>query len=124
MGVVVSIIALLTAAAVPVCKGCLQHANRGDTKAALMKVAPFMEWVAPAKGMYPHQTLVAASVTALEGGRCNVTVNALDGASFAATATRVGGTQQAGDRCGDFRINHTGNRTILNASGSITADDC
>lgn len=122
--VVVGIVATLATVALPTYREYLKRANRGDARAALLKVAQFMERAATANGMYPLEGQVPQSVKTAEGGRYDITLWSTDGATFTVTATRKPSSQQADDRCGDFRIDHTGNRTVLNAAGGMTADDC
>jgi type IV pilus assembly protein PilE len=122
--VVVSISAMLLTIGLPSYKGYVLRAHRGDAKAALIRVAQFMERAATANGMYPTAGNVPASVLFVEGNRYAITLISTDGSTFTATATRKLSTPQGTDRCGDFRVDHAGNRTILNAASGMKAADC
>jgi type IV pilus assembly protein PilE len=122
--IAVAVVALLTAIAVPNYQEYLRRAERNNAKAALIRVAQFMERAATANGLYPGDTLVPQTILTVEGGKYAVVLVSTNGATFSATAERKSGTQQANDPCGDFRITETGNRTILNASSGKTAADC
>ncbi len=122
--VVLAIAAVLLAVAIPSYRDHVMRAQRADAKAALNRLAQFMERAATANGTYPLDVNVPAAVRSAEGGRYTITLVSLNGLTFTATAVRNANTSQVADRCGDFRIDQAGNRTVLNAAPGLTADDC
>jgi type IV pilus assembly protein PilE len=122
--IVVTVVALLAMLAMPNYTESVQRAQRNNAKAALIRVAQFMERASTANGMYPVATLVPAEILAVDGKQYTIELVSTNGSSFTATATRVSGSRQGTDACGDFRINHTGNRTVLNAQAGMTAERC
>lgn len=122
----VVIVGVLTKLAMPRYTEHVQRSHRTNAKAALLKVAQFMERAATASGVYPQATNVPSALLVVQGGRyddVSVTV-ATDGSTFALTAKRKTGTAQANDDCGDFIIEHTGETKINNAATGFKAMDC
>jgi type IV pilus assembly protein PilE len=120
--IVVVIIAILAAIALPNYATYVQRANRGHAKAALLKAAQWMERAATAQGTYP--TTLAGGLEVVEGDR--YTVGFLSSATnnatqFTLVATRKNPGGNAKDKCGDFTITNTG---VRGATGSMSVADC
>lgn len=120
--ITVAIVGVLTAIALPSYQAHVQRSHRSQAKAALLRVAQFLERAATANGVYPAS--VPASVLTVEGGRYAITLVSTTGTTFTATAVRNSATPQSGDACGDLRIDQAGNRTIVNAASGQTALNC
>jgi type IV pilus assembly protein PilE len=127
--VALAIVGILTTVALPSYTAYVQRAHRTHAKAALLKVAQFMERAATAGGVYPQAANVPEALLAVEGGRYTVTLAVptavpTAGVTFTVTAQRKAGTPQATDDCGDFVLQHTGATSIANYASTATAADC
>jgi type IV pilus assembly protein PilE len=123
--VALAIVGILSTLAMPRYTGYMQRAHRAHAKAAVLKVAQFMERAATASGVYPQSSTVPTTLLAVEGGRYTVTLTVpTSGVSFTVTAQRATGTPQASDDCGDFVLQHTGATSIVNGASTATAADC
>jgi type IV pilus assembly protein PilE len=71
------------------------------------------------------KTNVYTNATGLSGGNDFYTITpTLADQSFTLTAVRKSGSSMATDKCGDFTINNTGVRSMLNAAAGLTTKDC
>lgn len=135
--IVLAIIAILAAIALPNYTTYIQRANRGHAKAALLRAAHWMERVATAQGQYPDT--LAAGLEQVEGGRYTV---CLEGAAAVGSCPAAGDAEllppngfvlvayrnnpgaNASDPCGDFTVTNVGVRSTLNMGSSMTLPDC
>ena len=150
--IVVAIIGILAAIAIPSYQSYVMRAQRANAKSALLQAAQWMERTATAQGRY--STTLAAGLERVEGGRYTVclldgtlaagvtlptpgcttvtadpdaTPVALPSASttaFTLVAYRNDPGGNANDKCGDFVVNHTGARGIINATSGATVTEC
>ena len=143
--IVLVIIAILLAIALPSYNAYIQRANRGHAKAALLRAAQWMERVATATGTYP--TTLAAGFEQVEGNRYTVclvggtvaagvnlpapkcppataAMPAATATTFTLAAYRNNPGANATDACGDFTVTNTGVRGTLNMLPSVTLADC
>lgn len=106
--IVVAIVGLLAAIALPSYQEHVRRTHRAHARATLLQAAQWMERAATARGRYPDA--VPAGVLAVEGARYSVGFEpgSPTATSYALLATPTG--DQAGDRCGQFRLTHTGLR--------------
>lgn len=119
--IVVAIIAILSAVALPTYTEYVRRGHRADARAALMQAAQWMERAATATGRYPLTAAFPNALTTLPSGRYNISLNSADaGLSFTLTAAPAGA--QVGDKCGSLTLTHTGVRGVLNATD--TAQNC
>jgi len=142
--IVLVIVAILTAIALPSYTAYVQRANRAHAKAALLRDAQWMERAATAQGVYPTQ--LAAGLEQVEGNRYAVCLvggtlaagvalpapacpaangDALPAATattFSLVAYRVTGAGNDTDPCGDFTLTQVGVRSVINAS--LSAAEC
>ena len=120
--IVVAIVAILSAIALPSYTEYVRRGHRAEARAAPMQAAQWMERAATATGVYP---LTAAAPGALLGplpsGRYTIAlasptdaVTANRGLTFTLTATPTGA--QVGDKCGSLTLNHAGVRGATGAS--------
>lgn len=116
--IVVAIVSILAAIALPSYNEYVQRSHRANARAALLQASQWMERAATAQGTYPAS--VPAGIMAVEGARYTVAANSSTGATFTFTATPT--TAQSTDRCGAFIINQAGTREQTHTA-SVTASD-
>lgn len=122
--IVLAIVALMSAVAVPLYDGHLRRARRAEARAALLQAAHHLEREATATGAYPAGAL-PAGLSDAAGGHYRITRAApeseLDGAlRFTLRATPLGA--QTRDDCGTFTLSSTGERGLLGNRASVS--DC
>lgn len=127
--IVVAIVALLSAIAVPSYQSYVERSHRANARAALLQASQWMERAATAQGTYPRSNTtpsqIPAGILAVEGGRYTVAANSTTGATFTFTATPT--TVQAKDRCGAFIIDNAGTRsqgTTTVVTSPLTVQEC
>ncbi len=127
--VVVVIVAILAAVAVPTYQNQVTKARRSDAKTALLDAAQRQEQFILDQNTYAtDMTLLgygASPATSEEGYYTISASNAPCGdiqRCYTLTATRVATEAQGGDtECGNFVLNSSGARTV---TGSLPATDC
>jgi type IV pilus assembly protein PilE len=118
MLIVVTMIGILAAIAIPNYSAYIQRGHRSEAKGVLMQGAQWMERFRTENNRYdraPNGTAVALPASlqrspASGGLRYTVAVVA-DDRSYLLTATPTGA--QTGDQCGSFTINQVGQRTVV-----------
>lgn len=127
--IVVTIIGILAAIALPSYQAYVQRSARVDAKTALLEAAQWMERAATATGQYPAAASIPDNVLAVPGGRYSAIVKTPDGNG---TADAAGGTfllttkptgSQAKDSCTSFTLSHVGARGGT-ATSPQTVTDC
>jgi len=118
--IVVAIIAILTAIALPSYAAYVTRANRSNAKAALLKASQWMERAATAQGQYP--TTLGTGLNLVEGDRYQVLLTASTNTTYTLTAQRANPGASANDACGDFTINNAGVRGLVN--NTLGVADC
>jgi type IV pilus assembly protein PilE len=118
--VVVAIIGILAAIAMPSYAEYIRRGHRADARAGLLQAQQWLERASTATGTYP--TTLPANLTWAADPTKRYTI-AIGGpattSSFTLTATPKAGTPQAGDQCGNYTLTHTG---IRGANGKIQSD--
>ena len=118
--IVVAIIAILSAIALPQYNEYVRRGHRAEARAALLQAAQWMERAATATGRYPRTDAFPATLQTTPSGRYTISVKspAVDdtdvGATFTLTAAPAGA--QVGDKCGSLTLTHTGARDVTGAS--------
>lgn len=123
--VVVLIIAILAAIAIPNYTEYVQRGRRAEAKTALHQIAQWQERRRTETNMYVTATagLPAGLATVTSGGATLYTVTVdTTAAPYLLTATRAG--PMATDPCGDFTLTGLGVRGNANLSGGRTSADC
>ena len=123
--IVVAVVAILAAIALPSYNEYVQRSHRANARGALLQASQWMERAATAQGVYPAS--VPAGIMAVEGGRYTVAADSTTGATFTFTATPT--AAQATDRCGGFIINQAGTReqthtAAVTAANLLTVNEC
>ncbi len=138
--VVVAIVGILAAIALPGYQEAVARGKRSDAAGALMELASKLEQHAtetngycgagtthvagcPAGGDTGAPTIMPAQVP-LDAGTpyYNLTITAVTPTTFTIRATRTG--SMTGDKCGDFTYNQAGNKSAVGYSGVDPLTDC
>lgn len=107
--IVVAIIGVLAAIALPSYNEYVLRTHRANARAALIQASQWMERAATAQGRYPAVAAIPAGILAVEGGRYLVTFTVLTPATFTLRATPQ--LPQAADRCAIFQLTQAGVRS-------------
>lgn len=132
--VVLAILGLLTAAAVPLWNRQVERARRMDATDALVRIAVLQERFYLENGRYAGAGELATAapdglgVSGTERGYYRLELQALDGdltAGYEVSAAADPDDAQANDeQCRVFRLDSTGRRTAEDADGEDTSADC
>ena len=125
--IVVAIVGILTAIALPSYTEYIRRGHRAEARAALLQGAQWMERAATATGTYPLTASFPTTLTTMQSGRYTVAVasppaSAASGAAFTLTATPAGG--QVGDKCGSYTLTHSGVRGAASAASGALVTEC
>jgi type IV pilus assembly protein PilE len=121
--IVVAIIGIIAAIAIPSYRRYVMRANRADAKTALLQTAQLLErcYTNSAPYAYNSATCVAAVTLPYNTDAGTYAIDGVAGAQvYVLTATPLAG--QVGDTdCGTFRITQAG---VQSVSGTLPARDC
>lgn len=126
--IVVAIIGILAAVALPSYQESVRASRRADMQRALGEAEQFMRRYYSAKDTFVGATLsTKLSKSPNEGGKAydielGTGADAVTISSFTIKATRAGNMND--DRCGNLSIDQTGKRTISNQKTGLTLADC
>ena len=128
--IVVVIIAILAAVAMPSYQESVRKGRRAMGKTVLQEQAQFMERYYTQNGRYTQNaagtTMVtlnpSSDATAIYTFQFDTTET--DAQKFRLQAVPVTGGPQAGDRCGTLTLTNTGIRGIENQASGVTVVDC
>ena len=115
--IVVAIIAILAAVALPSYKEYVLRANRADARSSLQQAALWMERAATARGSYPLTAAFPANLNTTESRKHTISLASSDGTSWVLTATPGNGDT----KCGNLTLNQAGVKT---KSGTASLDEC
>jgi type IV pilus assembly protein PilE len=116
--VVVVILGILAAIAIPNYTEYVNRGRRADAKAALLQVAQWQERTRTQTNAYA--TTLPTNLTAVGTTYTIALNNTADANSYTLTATRAG--SMASDPCGDFTLSHLGVQSTT--SGTRPAAEC
>jgi type IV pilus assembly protein PilE len=129
--IVVAIVGILSAVAIPSYQTYVARSARAAAQAALMENAQFMERKFTHSNCYQCSTEVIGSISlprtqTPDTGNATFLITLTDAStdanSFLLVATRTGG--MSGDACGDFTINHLGAKGLTNQAVGSTIAEC
>jgi len=114
--IVVAVVALLAAVALPSYQGSVRKARRTEAKASLSAAAQMMERYLTEKGTYATAALGSGGVYAdhSENGRYALSLSGLTASTFTLSAVPQG--SQADDECGTFTLTQGGVRGVSKLS--------
>ncbi|PIF91623.1 type IV pilus assembly protein PilE [Acidovorax sp. 62] len=127
--IVVAIVGILSAIAIPSYSEYIRRGHRADARAGLLQAQQWLERSSTATGVYPT-ALPNALQWRLADGTPDPTKRYTIGfqagntnAMFTLAATRKAGPQGT-DRCGDFTLTNTGVREAINKTSGTTTTEC
>jgi type IV pilus assembly protein PilE len=121
--IVVTVIAILSAIALPSYDEYVRRGRRAEAQAQLLQAAQYLERRYTTDGNYGETLpsgLTQSPATGLPLYSIAVVTNAPTNTAFTLTAVATGA--MTGDRCGDFVLAHTGAKSVANAA--VDADQC
>jgi type IV pilus assembly protein PilE len=121
--IVVAVIAILSAIALPSYDEYVRRSRRADAQTQILQAAHYLERRYTTSGNYgvtlpPDLAQSPGTGTVLYN--ITLSTNAPVNSTFTLVATATGA--MTGDKCGDYILAHTGAKTIANASVSV--DQC
>lgn len=123
--IVVAIVGILSAIAIPSYSEYIRRGHRADARAGLLQAQQWLERAATATGVYP--TVLPTTFTWAADISKRYTIGFQAGntnTAFTLVATRKTPGPQAADRCGDFTVTNTGVRSALNYTSGNTPAEC
>ena len=119
--IVVAIVAILAAVALPSYNEYIRRGHRADARAGLLQAQQYLERAATATGNYP--TTLSSSLTWSGDASKRYTI-ALSGtnAAFTLTATPTGA--QVSDKCGNYTLTNTGLRGAKGVTSGDIVTEC
>ena len=88
--IVVAIVGILTAIAVPSYNEYIRRGHRSEGRAGLLQAAQWMERAATATGTYPLAAAFPATLKTIPSDRYDITIASADGRTFTLTADQIG----------------------------------
>ena len=125
--IVVAVIAILAAIALPSYQEYIRRGNRAEARAALLQAAQWLERVATSTGTYLATDNVANFPAELKVVPSKSYVISLGGTNDAGSAFTLSATPQGGqaaDKCGTLTLNQAGQRnvSVTGASEDLKAE--
>lgn len=119
---VVTIVAILGAIALPSYSEYIRRGHRADARTGLLQAQLWLERAATAKGVYPRSLPDALTWQGDASKRYTISLQSGTETAFTLIAMRRSGSGQESDKCGDFTLTHTGVRGV--SSASLSAAEC
>ena len=120
--IVVAIVGILTAIAVPSYNEYIRRGHRAEGRAGLLQAAQWMERAATATGTYPLAAAFPATLKTIPSDRYDITIVSANGRTFTLTATPKGA--HTGDKCGNYTLTQAGVRDASPLTHGATVAEC
>lgn len=127
--VVITIVGILAAIAIPSYTRYIDQSNRSDAKATLLQLVQILERNYTEANSYQKLsdkttdfTLPITRSPQTGTKLYDIAISNQSASTYTLTATRTAGARQASDACGDFTINQFGQKGVSNAT--LSADEC
>lgn len=121
MVMVVAMIGILTAIAIPSYTAYIMRSNRSEARSQLLMASQWMERVRNESGSYATFGVLPAALTTSppppNAAKYNIGVNVINAGSYILTATAVG--VMAADICATITLSNTGVRGFTGAGSSL-----
>ncbi|MGF6213973.1 type IV pilin protein [Comamonas sp. 4034] len=125
--IVVAVVGILTAIAMPSYNEYIRRGYRAEGRAALLQAAQWMERAATATGTYPLAANFSSNglpdnYSKTPSDRYTISSASTDGVAFTLTATPKG--SQANDKCGNYTLTNTGLRGAKDVTSGAIVTEC
>lgn len=120
--VVVAIVAILSAIAIPAYTEYVQRGRRAEARSALQQAALWMERAQTATGSYPLTAAFPPSLSNVPSNQYMVTLVSAGGLVY--TLNAIPQNAQIGDGCGTFTLTSVGGKGVTGNTGSWDAVQC
>jgi type IV pilus assembly protein PilE len=120
--IVVAIVAILSAIAIPSYTQYVQRGRRAEARSALQQAALWMERAQTATGSYPLTAAFPLSLSNVPSNQYTITLVSVGGLVYTLSAAPIG--SQASDGCGTFTLTNVGVRGVTGNTGTWDAIQC
>ena len=127
--IVVAIIGILSAIALPSYNEYMRRGHRAEARAGLLQAQQWLERAATATGTYPLTAAFPATLKTISSNRYDITVVSPtsgkpedNGRTFTLTATPK--NAQTGDKCGNYTLTENGLRGAKGVTTGTIVTDC
>ena len=130
MMIVVAMVGILTAVALPSYQEYLRRSARSEAKAGLLQAAQWMERAATVSGVYPTATntgnanFFPSGLRSVPSNRYAIALPAASSTNTAFLLTATPQNAQAGDKCGTYTLTQNGERGNTGMTAGVTSADC
>ena len=125
---VLALIAILSAVALPTYHDAVRRSHRADARSALLQAAHWMERVATAQGVYPvagagssgSGDALPPALRTVPSGRYALSLRVSTASAYTLAAEPLGA--QSGDRCGTLTLDQAGVRDVIPTGSGASAE--
>lgn len=125
--IVVAIVGILTAIALPTYQDYVRRSKRAEARAALFQAAQWLERVATAGGRYLTTAQVddfPSTLASVPSDSYTITLGGTDASGSRYTLTATPQRGQATDKCGGFTLMHSGARGLTGSPSDELKSEC
>lgn len=128
MMIVVAIVGILSAVAIPSYQEYIRRGARSEAKAGLLQAAQWMERAATVSGVYPtaantgNANFFPPGLASVPSDRYTIRLSTSTPTAYTLIAERK--SAQTGDKCGSFTLTQNGVRDNTDMASGTTSADC